>query len=108
MKHDCQLFKNNFPKSTDGIYYKITKDGELVIILIEFKGIDFSVDSSSFIKSIKENLMDLKDSDDCPKIKKSPFDFDRVLSNFNFVENRYGDSVEYGLYLKIFETIYKH
>lgn len=106
MKHDCKLFKHNFPKSTDGIYYKVTKDGDLAIILIEFKGIDFSVDSSSFIKNIKENLLDLKNSDDCPKIKKSPFDFDRVLNNFNFVENRYGDSVEYGLYLKIFETIY--
>ena len=106
MKHDCKLFKHNFPKSTDGIYYKVTKDGDFDIILIEFKGIDFSVDSSSFIKNIKENLLDLKNSDDCPKIKKSPFDFDRVLNNFNFVENRYGDSVEYGLYLKIFETIY--
>ena len=106
MKHDCKLFKHNFPKSTDGIYYKVTKDGDLAIILIEFKGIDFSVDSSSFIKNIKENLLALKNSDDCPKIKKSPFDFDRVLNNFNFVENRYGDSVEYGLYLKIFETIY--
>ena len=106
MKHDCKLFKHNFPKSTDGIYYKVTKDGDLAIIFIEFKGIDFSVDSSSFIKNIKENLLDLKNSDDCPKIKKSPFDFDRVLNNFNFVENRYGDSVEYGLYLKIFETIY--
>lgn len=106
MKHDCKLFKHNFPKSTDGIYYRVAKDGDLAIILIEFKGIDFSVDSSSFIKNIKENLLDLKNSDDCPKIKKSPFDFDRVLNNFNFVENRYGDSVEYGLYLKIFETIY--
>ena len=106
MKHDCKLFRHNFPKSTDGICYKITKDGDLAIILVEFKGIDFSVDSSSFIKNIKENLLDLKNSDDCPKIKKSPFDFDRVLNNFNFVENRYGDSVEYGLYLKIFETIY--
>ena len=106
MKHDCKLFKSNFPKSTDGIHYKITKDGELAIILVEFKGIDFSVDTSSFIQNIKQNLLDLKDGEDCPKVKKDPFDFDRMLNNFSFVENRYGDSVEYGLYLKIFETIF--
>ena len=58
MKHDCKLFKHNFPKSTDGIYYKITKDGELVVILIEFKGIDFSVDSS---------LITVRDCDCAPR-----------------------------------------
>lgn len=105
MKHDCKLFKSNFPKSTDGIHYNF-KEGKLVIILVEFKGIDFSVDSKVYINNVKDGLLELKDSDDCPKITKSEMDYDRLINNFDFIANRHGDSVEYSLYLKIFETIF--
>lgn len=107
IKHDCRLFRSNFPKSTDGLWYKYNSKGEFILILVEFKGVNFNQTSSkSVLKNAVSKIEGLKEDDECPKNVKKTIEFDSVITDIKKVEDRYGDSLEYGLYLKQFETIY--
>lgn len=107
IKHDCRLFRKNFPKSTDGLWYKYNTKGEFILILVEFKGVNFNEkNSKSVLENVTSKIEDLKEDDECPKNIKTTIEFDSVIDDIQKVEERYGDSLEYGLYLKQFETIY--
>lgn len=107
IKHDCRLFNSNFPKSTDGLWYKINSKGEFILILVEFKGVNFNQSNSkSVLDNVTSKIKNLKEDDECPKNLQNSIEFDSVIKDIKTVEDRYGDSLEYGLYLKQFETIY--
>ena len=107
IKHDCRLFRRNFPKSTDGLWYKYNTKGEFILILVEFKGVNFNENNSkSVLENVSSKIEKLKEDDECPKNVKTKIEYESVIDNIKKVEDRYGDSLEYGLYLKQFETIY--
>ena len=105
IKHDTQSFKNNFPKSTDALYYKLKED-ELTIYLIEFKGHNLNnPNKKSKITALKRTFNDRKEK--CSKkTDGSKCYTSKMIYDIELVEKEYGDTIEFGLKEKPTDTIF--
>ena len=105
IKHDTKSFKNNFPKSTDAIFYK-PDNNRLILYLIEFKGHNLNrPNRKNRITALKRNIENRKK--ECNrKIDGSQCYTDQMITDLKLVEKEYGDNVEFGLKEKPTDTLF--
>ena len=91
---DCNLLKDNLPKTTDALFYRESLDGKLTLYIIEFKFHNFNNPNA---KDMLEIMAKDVNKYDCVSNK-----FKR---NLRKIKNYYGDEVEFSLILKPIESL---
>lgn len=103
---NCTLFYNEGkknPKTSDALFSKIDKNGNLIIHFIEFKGDKFEVKKGK--KAFRE-LLDLIYRRN-EKLKKDKIINEKNKIKFEQIYDKYADDLEYGVRIKSFETIFE-
>ena len=92
--------EENQPSTVDGLYYRVIDDNLLEFFLIEFKSFDFNWNShgdyNSSLNKIINNLSSIN-------INK---EFTTGINRLNTIKNYYGNTIEFSLRLKPFESLF--
>lgn len=102
----CTLFYNEGkknPKTSDALYSKMDKKGNLIIHFIEFKGDKFEVKKG---KKVFRELLDLIYRRN-NKLKGKKIINDNNKFKLEQIYDKYADDLEYGIRIKSFETIFE-
>ncbi|WP_298523419.1 hypothetical protein [uncultured Methanobrevibacter sp.] len=97
---DCELLKENTPKTTDALWFKESLDGKLTLYIIEFKFHNFNDPNARDMLEIMAN--DVNDSNLEYKYKCLS---EKFKKNLRKIKNYYGDEVEFSLILKPIESL---
>ncbi|MBE6507907.1 MAG: hypothetical protein E7Z77_00685 [Methanobrevibacter sp.] len=91
---DCELLKENTPKTTDALFYKESLDGKLTLYIIEFKFHNFNNPNA-------RDMLEIMASD----VNKYDCVSNKFKKNLRKIRNYYGDEVEFSLILKPIESL---
>ena len=91
---DCNLLKENTPKTTDALWYRESLDGKLTLYIIEFKFHNFNNPNA-------RDMLEIMAKD----VKKYDCVSKKFKKNLGKIKNYYGDEVEFSLILKPIESL---
>ena len=91
---DCNLLKENTPKTTDALWYRESLDGKLTLYIIEFKFHNFNNPNA-------RDMLEIMAKD----VKKYDCVSNKFKKNLGKIKNYYGDEVEFSLILKPIESL---
>ena len=103
---NCTLFYNEGkknPKTSDALYSKMDKKGNLIVHFVEFKGDKFEVKKGK--KAFREVLDRIYKRNNKLKGKKVINEKNKV--KLEQIYDKYADDLEYGVRIKSFETIFE-
>ncbi len=97
-------FKNNLPKTTDAIFYRIDNENKMIFYIIEFKFYNLERESTYNVLDVIYEKLEKKNQQTFEYSNKKIIS-DGLLNKFELIKNNFVDSVEVSLRLKPIETI---
>ena len=89
----------NRPSTVDGLYYRILDKNELELYLVEFKTFYFTWNNEKYFNSAMKNIEKLQNCKPHNKFQKGI----KMLKN---IEEKLGNSIEFSLKLKPYESLF--